>query len=429
MMPSQKVCDWSLSLSKCAGRNSALFEALYPKFAIFGVKTYFCVIMSALYSRFMALAASVFAASVLVVGCGGSDSEKKEEPYVLPVEEVNFARGADISGASEMEYDMVHNPSRINGAAFRDAKGNTGLFPVLKGAGVNAIRLRVWVKPEDANGWSGKDDVVTMAKRAVEAGMSVMIDFHYSDFFADPGRQNTPADWVGLDLNGLSAKVAGHTKGILSALKSTGVAPLWVQVGNETRPGMLWETGRIYNDKGEIAGGWKNYATLNNAGYDAVKEIFPKAQVIVHIDNAYQDNTWFFDKLKASGGKFDMIGLSHYPMTNPQMTWKAMNSAAILNIKSLAAKYGCKVMVCEIGVKDSAEALAASTQCMTEFMNSVKSLSICAGVFYWEPQVDGKWRPSIYEKQDRNWGAYNMGAFTSDGSALSPTSILVPFAE
>ena len=429
MMPSQKVCDWSLILSKCAGRNSALFEALYPKFAIFGVKTYFCVIMSALYSRFMALAASVFAASVLVVGCGGSDSEKKEEPDVPSVEEVDFARGADISWASEMEYDMVHNPSRINGTAFRDAKGNTGLFPVLKSAGVNAIRLRVWVKPEDANGWSGKDDVVTMAKRAVEAGMSVMIDFHYSDFFADPGRQNTPADWVGLDLNGLSAKVAGHTKEILSVLKSAGVAPLWVQVGNETRPGMLWETGRIYNDKGEIAGGWKNYATLNNAGYDAVKEIFPKAQVIVHIDNAYQDNTWFFDKLKASGGKFDMIGLSHYPMTNPQMTWKAMNSAAILNIKSLAAKYGCKVMVCEIGVKDSAEALAASTQCMTEFMNSVKSLSVCAGVFYWEPQVDGKWRPSIYEKQDRNWGAYNMGAFTSDGSALSPTSILVPFAE
>ena len=345
------------------------------------------------------------------------------------MDEVAFARGADVSWASEMEYDMTHNPSRISGTAFKDSKGNAGLYPVLKAAGINAIRLRVWVKPEDPNGWSGKDDVVRMAKRAAEAGMSVMIDFHYSDFFADPSRQNTPAEWAGLDMKGLSAKVAEHTKDVLTALKSAGVTPLWVQVGNETRPGMLWETGRLYNDKGEIAGGWSNYAALSNAGYDAVKSVFPAAKVIVHIDNAYQDNTWFFDKLKANGGKFDMIGLSHYPMTNSQMTWKAMNSAAILNIKTLASKYGCKVMVCEVGVKASASEIATSTQCLTDFMNSVKSLSVCAGVFYWEPQVDGKWRPAIYEKQGRNWGAYDMGAFTSDGSAITPTSILSAFGE
>ena len=116
-------------------------------------------------------------------------------------------------------------------------------------------------------------------------------------------------------------------------------------------------------------------------------------------------------------------------MTNSQMTWKAMNSAAILNIKTLASKYGCKVMVCEVGVKAPASEIATSTQCLTDFMNSVKSLSVCAGVFYWEPQVDGKWKPSIYEKSDRNWGAYSMGAFTSDGSTFSPTSILSAFGE
>lgn len=385
--------------------------------------------MSTLYSRLATLAALAFAVSSLIVGCGGSGGNQKDEPDAPSVDEVAFARGADVSWASEMEYDMEHNPARINGSAFKDSKGNTGLYPVLKAAGVNAIRLRVWVKPEDANGWSGKDDVVNMAKRAAEAGMSVMIDFHYSDFFADPSRQNTPAEWAGLDLKGLSAKVAEHTKDVLTALKSAGVTPLWVQVGNETRPGMLWETGRLYNDKGEIAGGWSNYAALSNAGYDAVKSVFPAAKVIVHIDNAYQDNTWFFDKLKANGGKFDMIGLSHYPMTNSQMTWKAMNSAAILNIKTLASKYGCKAMVCEVGVKASASEIATSTQCLTDFMNSVKSLSVCAGVFYWEPQVDGKWRPAIYEKQGRNWGAYDMGAFTSDGSAITPTSILSAFGE
>lgn len=385
--------------------------------------------MSTLYSRFATLAALAFAVSSLFVGCGGSGGDQKDEPDEPSVDEVAFVRGADVSWASEMEYDMTHNPSRIGGTAFKDSKGNAGLYPVLKAAGINAIRLRVWVRPEDPNGWSGKEDVVKMAKRAAEAGMAVMIDFHYSDFFADPSRQNTPSEWSGLDLNGLCAKVAEHTRNVLTALKSAGVTPLWVQVGNETRPGMLWETGRLYNDKGEISGGWSNYAALSNAGYDAVKSVFPAAKVIIHIDNAYQDNTWFFDKLKAAGGKFDMIGLSHYPMTNPSMTWKAMNSSAILNIKSLAAKYGCRVMVCEVGVKNTASDLAASTLCMTEFMNSVKSLSVCAGVFYWEPQVDSKWRPAIYERPGRDWGAYNMGAFSSDGSAITPTTILSAFGE
>lgn len=385
--------------------------------------------MSTLYSHFATLAALAFAVSSLFVGCGGSGGDQKDEPDEPSVDKVAFARGADVSWASEMEYDMTHNPSRIGGTAFKDSKGNAGLYPVLKATGINAIRLRVWVRPEDPNGWSGKEDVVKMAKRAAEAGMAVMIDFHYSDFFADPSRQNTPSEWAGLDLNGLCAKVSGHTKDVLTALKSAGVTPLWVQVGNETRPGMLWETGRLYNDKGEISGGWSNYAALSNAGYDAVKSVFPAAKVIIHIDNAYQDNTWFFDKLKAAGGKFDMIGLSHYPMTNPSMTWKAMNSSAILNIKSLAAKHGCRVMVCEVGVKNTASDLAASTLCMTEFMNSVKSLSVCAGVFYWEPQVDGKWRPAIYERPDRDWGPYNMGAFSSDGSAITPTAILSAFGE
>lgn len=385
--------------------------------------------MSTFNSRFATLAALAFAVSSLFVGCGGSGGDQKDEPDEPSVDEVAFVRGADVSWASEMEYDMTHNPSRIGGTAFKDSKSNAGLYPVLKAAGINAIRLRVWVRPEDPNGWSGKEDVVRMAKRAAKAGMAVMIDFHYSDFFADPSRQNTPSEWAGLDLNGLCAKVAEHTRNILTALKSAGVSPLWVQVGNETRPGMLWETGRLYNDKGEISGGWSNYAALSNAGYDAVKSVFPAAKVIIHIDNAYQDNTWFFDKFKASGGKFDMIGLSHYPMTNPSMTWKAMNSSAILNIKSLAAKYGCRVMVCEVGVKNTASDLAVSTLCMTEFMNSVKSLSVCAGVFYWEPQVDGKWRPSIYERPDRDWGAYNMGAFSSDGSAITPTAILSAFGE
>ena len=150
--------------------------------------------MSTLYSHFATLAALAFAVSSLFVGCGGSGGDQKDEPDEPSVDEVAFVRGADVSWASEMEYDMTHNPSRIGGTAFKDSKSNAGLYPVLKAAGINAIRLRVWVRPEDPNGWSGKEDVVRMAKRAAKAGMAVMIDFHYSDFFADPSRQNTPSE-------------------------------------------------------------------------------------------------------------------------------------------------------------------------------------------------------------------------------------------
>ena len=99
--------------------------------------------MSTLYSRLATLSALAFAVSSLFVGCGGSGGNQKDEPDAPSVDEVAFARGADVSWASEMEYDMEHNPARINGSAFKDSKGNAGLYPVLKVTGINAIRLRV----------------------------------------------------------------------------------------------------------------------------------------------------------------------------------------------------------------------------------------------------------------------------------------------
>ena len=359
------------------------------------------------------MAALAFAVSSLFVGCGGSGGDQKDEPDEPSVDEVAFARGADVSWASEMEYDMTHNPSRIGGTAFKDSKGNAGLYPVLKAAGINAIRLRVWVRPEDPNGWSGKEDVVRMAKRAAEAGMAVMIDFHYSDFFADPSRQNTPSEWAGLDLNGLCTKVSGHTKDVLTALKSAGVTPLWVQVGNETRCGMLWDTGRLWNDQGDLPNGWKNYAQLTTAGYDACKQIFPDALVIVHIDNAYEDNNWFFRKLRQNGGKFDMIGLSHYPMMKEWTgkDWQETNQLAANNITRLYNEFRCPVMIAEIGTLSAQETTAVKV--INDMRQRVDSLPYMKGIFYWEPQVYNSWRPKEYISL--GWGAYNMGAFTYQG--------------
>ena len=256
--------------------------------------------------------------------------------------------------------------------------------------------------------------MVKKAQRAKNAGLDVMIDFHYSDFFADPSRQETPKAWQGLNLEELKTKVAEHTKDVLSALKSAGVTPKWVQVGNETRNGMMWPTGQFYdtnNNYAEIPGAWKNYVDLTNAGFDAVKQVFSDAYVIIHLNNAWQDCDLWFAKYKELGGKMDMIGLSHYPQTEANKTWTQVNSEALTQIKLLINKYKVPVMIAEVGVKSADEAEAAKA--LTAFLTEAKKIEQCVGAFYWEPQVYDGWRPSYYKTV--GWGSYDQGAFTSDG--------------
>ena len=176
------------------------------------------------------------AIALALAACGNSKSNEAPENGQQPENPetpstVTFAKGADISWVTEME---------AAGEKFYNRDGvETDCFQLMKELGMNAIRLRVWVNPE--NGWSGKADVVAKAKRAQAQGMDLMIDFHYSDSWADPGQQFKPAAWKGLPLNDLKAAIANHTTDVLQALKAEGITPKWVQVGNEIRPGMLWD--------------------------------------------------------------------------------------------------------------------------------------------------------------------------------------------
>lgn len=347
--------------------------------------------------------------------CGGdSDSTEKPAP-IPPVPEEpkeeekpaakTFVAGADISWVTEQEAD---------GVKFYNAAGQErDCFALMKEIGMDAVRLRVWVDPQGYGygPWSDKTDVVKKAVRAKNAGLDVMIDFHYSDFFADPGRQETPKAWEGLSLDDLKQKVAEHTKDVLNALKAQGVTPKWIQVGNETRNGMMWPTGQLWTDSGDTPNGWSNYVALTNAGYEAVKTVFAEAIVIIHLNNAWQDADWWFKKYKELGGKMDMIGLSHYPQTEADKTWAQVNQLAISQIKSLANKYQVKVMVTEVGVKSANETEAAKA--LQAFMDEAKKTEQCVGAFYWEPQVFGGWRPAYYIPL--GWNAYDQGAFTADG--------------
>ena len=250
--------------------------------------------------------------------------------------------------------------------------------------------------------------------------------FHYSDSWADPGQQFKPKAWIGKSVAELKTAIAAHTIDILQALKAEDISPRWVQVGNEIRPGMLWDenvalSGAFYdirecdvkglnstNERVKYPQNTQNLAEFVNTGYDAVKKIFPQSIVIVHIDNAWDDLTWWFKQFKEAGGKLDMIGLSHYPQTHSTKLWQEMNLLALKHISQLAKTFQVKVMITEIGVKQND---SASAQVLADFINKARDMESCAGVWYWEPEC--------YE-----WNGYDMGAFDKNGK---PTAIMNAF--
>jgi arabinogalactan endo-1,4-beta-galactosidase len=274
---------------------------------------------------------------------------------------------------------------------------------LLKSLGMNTIRLRVWVNP--AGGWNNSADVVAKAVRAKNLGMRIMVDFHYSDTWADPGQQAKPAVWVGQDLATLKTSLYNHTFNVLTDLKNNGVTPEWVQVGNETNDGMLWPDGRASTNM-------NNFAQLINAGYDAVKAVSTTIKVIVHVSNGWDNNLfrWLFDGLKNNGGKWDVTGMSLYPTA---ANWATLNSQCLTNMNDMVARYGKEVMVVEVGMSwdqpATCNAFIADLIFKTKAVTGNKGL----GVLYWEPQAYNGWQ------------GYTLGAFDNSGK---PTAALNAFS-
>lgn len=323
-----------------------------------------------------------------------TDTKPNPEPEPKPDPQpttLTFAKGADISWVTEMEQ---------KGYKFYDQNGTaTECTALMKALGCNAVRYRVWVNP--SGGWCNKQDVLTKALRAKALGLAIMIDFHYSDTWADPGKQTIPAGWP-TDVDNLAIKVKEHTNDVLGTLKDNGVSVTWVQVGNETNTGMLWPAGEVTNANAGVP-----FAKLVNAGYAAVKAVYPDAAVIVHHSNA-QDwgaNKWFYDLVVKAGAQFDMIGLSLYPSywaNGGYPDWTPYCQQAVTNFKKLYEAYNKPVMLVEFGmpVAEPAKAKAAAEY----LLNGVKDWSWFKGIFYWEPESE----------HDRN--GYDYGAFASGKS-------------
>ena len=317
----------------------------------------------------------------------------------LPMAAQTFWLGADISGTTELE---------ARGVQLMNAQGepreNTALMREL---GLNAVRLRVWVNPR--NGFSGRDDVVTMALRAKAEGMAVMIDFHYSDWWADPGKQYPPKAWESMDYAQTKQALAHHTRDVLQAVKAAGVDVRWVQVGNETTHGFLWPMGRAEENMAQYAG-------LTDAGYEAVKQVFPDAQVIVHLDGGCDSARYdfIFDGLQQHGARWDMIGLSVYPYWDIEggltRSWQETVEKFTANINRLWEKYHTPLMVVETGVE--AKKPVEGKQILAAVIDAARNQTggHCKGVFYWAPELEGH---------------YPLGAF--DGHR--PTIIMDAFTE
>jgi len=243
---------------------------------------------------------------------------------------------------------------------------------IFKNHGINYIRLRIWNAP--FIGYNNLAKTLVMAKRVKALQMGLLIDFHYSDTWADPGKQTKPAAWAGLPPDQLEQAVHDFTRDVISAPKNQGTLPEMVQIGNEITSGMLWDDGKV---GGANDANWPRFAALLNAGIAGVQDSLSgaeKVQILLHVDQGANNQTcrWFFDHIQAQNVPYDLIGLSYYPW------WHGSVADFEANLKDLAERYKKPVVVAETGYPWSLEnndstgnLVTPATQLLPEFPATV----------------------------------------------------------
>ncbi|MFI9828817.1 glycosyl hydrolase 53 family protein [Streptomyces sp. NPDC051913] len=311
----------------------------------------------------------------------------------INVDDLTFASGTSSTSIKGSDVSSLAK-SEAKGGTYRTSSGTTGdALAILKSAGQNYARVKVWVNAAD--GYNGKTQVLAMAKRIKAQGMKLLVDFHYSDTWADPGAQTVPSAWAGHSYSQLKTDVYNHTYDVLNALKAQGTTADMVQVGNEINGGMLWSAGSTDN--------WSQLAGLLNSGYSAVKAVSSSTQVALHLAKGgdLTGTRWWFDNAVAGGVNFDVIGLSYYGY------WHGALSDFQTTLDDAASRYGKPVFVAEtaypfrLDSDDSFENIIdlsselvsgypATTAGQTRWMNDVASIVEAVpngrglGVFYWE---------------------------------------------
>ncbi len=245
----------------------------------------------------------------------------------------SWIKGMDLSSLLEVEECGGH---------FSD-KGVPGdAMEILRDYGMNLIRLRLWNNPYAPDGkpyGAGTNDLartMLLARRAQKLGVDWMLDFHYSDFWADPGKQILPKVWQGMNEEELETAVYDYTFSVMTVLKESGLLPGMVAVGNELSCGLLWPTGKYPN--------FNNIARYVSAAIRAARQVGPTIPVVVHLDNGGRNELYreWFDSYFAAGGEdFEYIGLSYYPF------WHGKMEGLRANMNDIALRYHKDLLIVE----------------------------------------------------------------------------------
>lgn len=254
----------------------------------------------------------------------------------------HFFKGADVSMLEELEQ---------HGARYYLDDRQGDLFEILAECGVNLIRLRLWHDPYSETGESyggGGNDLnatIRLARRAAEKGLAFLLDFHYSDFWADPAKQFKPKAWKDLHGRQLCEAVYQYTKDTLHALREAGVLPQLVQVGNEITHGFLWPDG--HSDDPE------RMAALLGSGIRAVRETDPAIQIVLHLDFGTDNSLYrkWFTEAQTYGLDYDVIGMSYYPF------WNGSIQALLDNMNDVSRTFRKDVMVAETSIGYTTDSL------------------------------------------------------------------------
>jgi arabinogalactan endo-1,4-beta-galactosidase len=244
-----------------------------------------------------------------------------------------------IGGVDASFLQMIEDA----GGLYHDNGVAKDALTIFRDHGVNYIRLRLWNAP--LIGYNNLAYTLKMARRVKDLGMGLMIDFHYSDTWADPGKQYKPAAWAQLPFDQMVTAVHDYTRDVVKALKSQGTLPEMVQLGNEITNGMLWDDGRV---GGSFDSNWPNLAALLVAGAKGVQDslaLGEKVKILLHVDNGGNNATcrWFLDHIVEQNVPFDLIGVSYYPW------WHGSLADLENNLNDLAQRYQKPVLVVETG--------------------------------------------------------------------------------
>lgn len=384
---------------------------------------------------------AVIGLSAALVGCKSSSVEGEKvaldnSTYQVQPAKVhqNFIKGMDISMLPKMES---------MGVKYYDKGTEKDLVKILKDHGVNYIRARLWVDPKSADGadFGGGNSTlkkaIELGKRAHANGMKYLLDIHYSDFWADPGKQFKPKAWTKLNFDQMVQKVYDYTDEVMDAHRAAGVVPDMVQVGNELNGGMLWPEGKSWGGDGKE---FDRLSLLLKAGIKGVKDntlAGEDIKIMLHLAEAGNNGLfrWWFDEITKHNVDYDIIGMSYYPF------WHGPLSKVRENIDDVVKRYHKPVILAETAFpyvpkgdddKGPIEGYQVSVQGQAQYLKDLMELvsatenNMGLGIFYWEPGwlgQDATWATQAgmdyiddHWKEGNSWD--NKALFDPKGNAF-----------